>query len=364
MIASLTNLVCQNHNYADWKDLDLVSSDFLEDMKLAEMQLGVIVRNRTNFETKTGATIGGEENWCPVYEEKKTLCGKLDKFGYFNGSKKELDWNLYVMPDSNHQHMIDRAISHREALWVEGFKTGGALGPKVEPSRKSLVFWWPEGVGKFNPKKNKIVSRARIQVEGEITPKKNISTKNNPFEIGFGIRNPIYETKKTELKVGMYGPFVIEKRHNYRPEIHPCEAIWWEKDGKLHLFSSHDESERFHINQESVLDHEWRIPFWMNEGAQSIQFEVKVVDAKNPIELVDLKEMDDLIVEVNGREKVSVRLGSLINEGLKGIVEIYFDNVSKLDDESKDLVGELVIVINAGGVDGYGQMHLEVVETN
>ena len=277
LIASLTNLVCQNHNYADWKDLDLVSSDFLEDMKLAEMQLGVIVRNRTNFETKTGATIGGEVNWCPVYEEKKTLCGKLDKFGYFNGSKKELDWNLYVMPDSNHQHMIDRAISHREALWVEGFKTGGALGPKVEPSRKSLVFWWPEGVGKFNPKKNKIVSRARIQVEGEITPKKSISTKNNPFEVGFGIRNPIYETKKTELKVGMYGPFVIEKRHNYRPEIHPCEAVWWEKDGKLHLFSSHDESERFHINQELILDHEWRIPFWINEGAQSIQFEVKVV---------------------------------------------------------------------------------------
>ena len=93
--------------------------------------------------------------------------------------------------------------------------------------------------------------------------------------------------------------------------------------------------------------------------------------AKNPVGAEGvykerLEKMGDLVavVEVDGREKASVRFGSSINEGLKGIVEIYFDNVSKLDDESKDLVGELVIVINAGGVDGYGQMHLEVIETN
>ena len=49
-----------------------------------------------------------------------------------------------------------------------------------------------------------------------------------------------------QQKVCIYGPWVREKLHNNRPEIHPMELIWFNYKGDLHLTVSQDASKRFH----------------------------------------------------------------------------------------------------------------------
>jgi len=134
------------------------------------------------------------KNWYPLEDNKQALCGELNKFSTYDGLGDEMDWNLFVKPDTYfYNKLVEPARSY---------------GFKFDPIRGLFV----------NDDWHKTASGI-IQVEGEITPDENLYTF--PWFPKGG--RSILESRK----ICLYGPYVREEVHGNRPEIHPCEQIWW-----------------------------------------------------------------------------------------------------------------------------------------
>jgi hypothetical protein len=92
-------------------------------------------------------------------------------------------------------------------------------------------------------------------VECEITPDEHLYT--NPFFPKDGT-SPVVGNQ-----IGVYGPWVQDEGHGWRPEIHPCEMLWWRETvlgwKTYHLLVIQDDSNRFdkRDNFSGQIEHPW-----------------------------------------------------------------------------------------------------------
>ena len=129
-------------------------------------------------------------NWYPADRYKQTLVGQIDRYGFYNpsGGGDEADWNIYIKPDPAFAFLIDDVLSNAD---LEEVHTCDNLGGYC--------------------------------MEAEITPDE--SFYNNPYFNADGSSNRIGQ------RIGVYGPWVMEEDHGWRPEIHPSEVLWWRTSG-------------------------------------------------------------------------------------------------------------------------------------
>jgi hypothetical protein len=148
-------------------------------------------------------------NWYPVDRFKQTLVGTLEGYQFFDGTGDEADWNLFINPSPAFRFIRDDVLPNADPGELHRSNTGEAL------------------------------------VEAEITPDEALFS--NPFFPRVGASPLVGRT------IGVYGPWVQEEAHGFRPEIHPCELLWWrDVNGSganqvrtYHLLVVQDDSNRF-----------------------------------------------------------------------------------------------------------------------
>jgi hypothetical protein len=128
------------------------------------------------------------KSYVPVDRYKQTLVGKMLDYSFYNPlfSGDEADWNLLIDPDPQFKFILDDVVQAMEPRELAELQTrnGAAV------------------------------------VECEITPDENFYnngwfTENDHGSVNIG------------KKVAAYGPWVRDGGHGGRPEIHPCEIVWW-----------------------------------------------------------------------------------------------------------------------------------------
>ena len=63
----------------------------------------------------SGSEVPLINNWYPMDVVKRTLCGTLHEFNFYDGLGREADWNNYVIPSAAFNHLLEdaRAYAHR-----------------------------------------------------------------------------------------------------------------------------------------------------------------------------------------------------------------------------------------------------------
>ncbi|WAJ34395.1 hypothetical protein OUO20_05525 [Arthrobacter sp. FX8] len=179
--------------------------------KISESQLGIAVKDPDGHDIGMGAakrSFGpfSVPGYTPVDGKKHTLVGEVDRYAFFNpaGSGAEADFNILIAPDPAYMYILDDVVvkmtkKEREDLHA---RTRGPSG---------------------------------FCVECEITPDE--AYYSNPWF-------PNNNDRKSPLvgkKLGLYGPWVGDGGHSRRPEIHPCEVIWWKRRSGAIFGVKHDE---------------------------------------------------------------------------------------------------------------------------
>jgi hypothetical protein len=118
--------------------------------------------------------------WTPVDGVKHVLVGEFDSFDIYDGDGDERDWEYRIFPDPPFRLILDWVVARMSA-----------------DEREDLV---PRDRGEG------------FCVECEITPDEDFRPLPSP---------------RQGQKLGVYGPWVRDFGHSGRPEIHPCEVLWW-----------------------------------------------------------------------------------------------------------------------------------------
>ena len=171
-----------------------------------------------------GSIIGAfaGRNWYPLAPEKKTLCGRLDHFNFYDPwtSGDEADWNNYIIPSERFAYLINDARPF----------AGGSIHDCGSGTNNCM--------------------------EAEITPDEHL------YEFPYFRKS----TDRSPLEghdLCTYGPWVREEIHGDRPEIHPSELFWWRvrvDRGPFHLLTIQDDSNRFYKRSQFDVpdrDHRW-----------------------------------------------------------------------------------------------------------
>lgn len=134
-------------------------------------------------------------NWYPNDVYKQTLCGKLHRFGVYDGGwpeADEMDWNNFIIPNLPYRF-----------IWSDTLIYADSLDP---------LFW-------------KKCGNTRECVEAELTPDQRFY--ENPWFPKTDEISPLENENARGPTVCTYGPWIRERIHHGRPEIHPSELIWW-----------------------------------------------------------------------------------------------------------------------------------------
>jgi hypothetical protein len=190
-----------------------------------------------------------ENNWHPLRVPKQIMVGTIHSFGVHDWGT-ESDWNIHIAPSQDFESLITTGLERIYTNTDEWMRT----------------------------------SDGRYTIEAEITPP--VYGRNNPW-----FNNITEKTYLQNKQVGVYGPFVAERLHGYRPEIHPSEQIWWKEnenttvlllvaDASFRFDEMSDYSEQGAIGdpkpwslskaQESLI----KIPFRVNPGRQATAYSI------------------------------------------------------------------------------------------
>jgi hypothetical protein len=150
----------------------------------------------------------------PVDGLKHILVGEFDHYGFYDPwySGAESDHNIHIFPDQPFRFILNDVAT--------------------APNFDSAV----------------LSKRQRGQgycVECEITP----GFWNNPY---FPTSEP-YDSPLIGKTLGAYGPWIHDNGHGGRPEIHPCQFLWWDEGSanppgirfRRWFYFSQDGSDRF-----------------------------------------------------------------------------------------------------------------------
>lgn len=189
-----------------------------------------------------------QNNWYPIRTRKQMFSGTIVDFGVANYGD-ESDWNIHLLPANGFTDFIADALYYKKDNWY-------AFGPLEDKDEWKLA---PNG---------------QYTVEAEITPASAMF--NNPW-----FNNNDSKTYLVNKRIGVYGPFVAEESHGMKPEIHPCEQIWWkETDKRTMILLVGDASNRFDemSDFEKYSDVEEGYKPWAQDRGQesemSIPFEI------------------------------------------------------------------------------------------
>ena len=162
---------------------------------------GLWVFNPTN-EDISYVKAKANDGFQPVNGKKMVLCGRLIHFSVYNGDGPEYDWNLNIVPNRDYEPLYDhvRSLVGSTSNWTTC----------------------------------KINNRNQKCIQAEITPDENLYDnewfpKLKTVRTGFGVRQENQPSPLVGKIIGVYGPWVmdLDEDHGSKPEIHPCEIIWW-----------------------------------------------------------------------------------------------------------------------------------------
>lgn len=180
----------------------------------------------TNIAKRTGLGL----NWYPLERFKQTVVGKVERYAFYNpgpsitnprGSGDEADWNIFMRPSPAFAFIVDDALPNADMGKVHRSNAGDNA----------------------------------VLLEAEITPDE--SFYNNPYFHQNGTSSLL------ERDIGLYGPWVADEGHGFRPEIHPCEMLWWRDMNQglstHHLMIVQDDSNRFDRRDDysGNIEHPW-----------------------------------------------------------------------------------------------------------
>lgn len=188
--------------------------DFDRWFAVDDTQLGVNAVDTAN--RKIGPNIAKRSfvglNWYPLDRFQHVLIGEVDHYGFFDGTGAEADWNIFIKPTSAFSFVLDDALPNADLS-------------QVHRCRRTSGFC----------------------LEAEVTPDEHLY--DNPFFPKTGL-SPL-----VGHDIGVYGPWVAEEAHGWRPEIHPSQALWWRDPApgssrqnvlnEYHLMVVQDDSNRF-----------------------------------------------------------------------------------------------------------------------
>jgi hypothetical protein len=149
-------------------------------------QLGVIAWDPRGHKIGLNYRDGFLKNYVPMDRYKQTLVGKALDYSFYDGSGDEADWCIYIDPNPQYRFVLDDVVQLMTSRQREDLQKVGST----------------------------------TVVECEITPDENFY--NNGYFTKTDHTSP--NIGKT---LGLYGPWVRDGGHSGRPEIHPCEIIWW-----------------------------------------------------------------------------------------------------------------------------------------
>jgi len=217
-----------NHTIIEAQNIPAAPAEFLTQFEFVKKEMeGMLPRNPTNENIGfPKAYYDGWKDyyWIPVNGKKMSVCGRYYRFSIYDGQEgvltggndsheDEYDWNITIVPHASFNHIIQ----------------------DVYAIAKTTSDWQ---TGKFD-------GRTYTALQAEITPDETLY--NNPWFPNIGHENSSYNV--ISPTIGVYGPWVMDNNHNKRPEIHPCEIIWFRKRMPLkdeyHLFAIQDDSNRY-----------------------------------------------------------------------------------------------------------------------
>ena len=175
----------------------------------------------------------GLGNWYPVDGLRHVACGTLDHWSLYGGLGKELDTHAYFRLDPARRYLLDDLpVRSRKDVCSEGNGQPGVpclFGEITAPDIFTVSHFTVAG------SLNKEPELTANDVTG------NCDAKTDPS---------CHASQYVEQAACGYGPWIMERVHNWRPEIHPMEMFWAQlEDGDrndVHLVLMQDSSGRFH----------------------------------------------------------------------------------------------------------------------
>jgi hypothetical protein len=182
-------------------------------------QDGVRARGKDEWEwVGVTAATDGFHDWAPLDRVKTTICGTLAHFKTFEPNRQhfllaslpelpEHDWNIFIKPTPT-------------TVFAERFTLATQL---MERGRQGDLMKCP---GPDDP-----------CFEAELTAPAALRQAN--------VAKEWLSVFRRGQPICVYGPWVGDGGHGYRPEIHPAERVWWRAGDRLMLVFAQDASQRF-----------------------------------------------------------------------------------------------------------------------
>jgi len=166
-------------------------------------------------------------NYTPMSAYKQTIVGRCLDYTFYDdfGTGDEADWCIFIDPDPPYAFIRDEVV-------------------KLIPSHN---------------RDDLQVVAGKVCVECEITPDEKW------YDNGYFGKTD-HKSPNLGKTLGLYGPWVRDGGHSGRPEIHPCELVWWKDDlgagglPKWTFLVVQDDSNRF--DRESDYDGDSVIRAW------------------------------------------------------------------------------------------------------
>ncbi len=218
-------------------------------------------------------------NWYPFDIYKKTLCGQLDHYSFYDDWGDEADWNNYFEPDPNgpYAYLINDVLPLRVEF------------PEMDPTESYYIIDPATGKIKLTDEWLDCDDGVNNCMAAEITPDENFY--GNQWFPSYTNFWGDQETDKSPLlgsTLCTYGPWVWDETHGNRPEIHPSELYWWKKsDSNWMLMLLQDDSNRFDRSYDfsgSSPRPTWWHPWSENPrtGEFKIAFDLNLSPAERP----------------------------------------------------------------------------------
>jgi len=215
------------------RDIAVCSNEKIAEFEFVLNKLeGLKVINPTNndisFAIADETFWEGNGKWKPVNGKKISVCGKLIDYFVYDGAKGEYDWNLNIVPSADFTNMIEdpRKVVQDVSEWKrckDGISFYDCFQAEITPDESIYNnIWFPDRV----PNIEHINGNTRFYY----TQPPSLALNKN---------------------VGVYGPWVLDGAHGWRPEIHPCEIIWWRnrtisnRSDTMFVFCIQDDSNRY-----------------------------------------------------------------------------------------------------------------------
>lgn len=275
----------------DRQQLETCSNEKVAEFEFVREKMeGLHVSNPTHEDIGyPKAFFDGAKNyyWVPVNGKKMAVCGNYARFSIYDGKdgiwpfgndshEDEYDWNLSIVPHADFSYIISQVYN-------------------LSGTTEDWVF-------------EEVNGKKYTAFQAEITPDESLY--NNDWFPNIGHDNSSYDV--VSKTIGVYGPWVMDNNHNNRPEIHPCEVIWWrnrsERQEVYFILGIQDDSNRYDTTNDFVFDQDFGLS-WKPWAAGPITSQYKIPFEYNG------QFQDHLVVNIEELKAHNVVTPTMANAG-------------------------------------------------